>query len=206
MTWDQVATLGVPLLLVLLGIAGGIAKVYQSNAAVQKNQTLSNLLTFAAHVGTDAMALLRSNPGLTPAGVLSWAIQEFQATEPSLVQSAGLNDQPKKLENMVRRSFLDAAQSGVPDEAAARVVRDLAPTPLTAKVAPNQNAAANNGGPLSPAQIAEIDKRIAAAAMVPMRAGAGSPALAPKVPPAAGPSGGSPASPPNGSTTTGQQT
>ena len=141
MDWTQEATLLAPILAVGIGIGVAQLKAYQASAAAQKHQTLNYLAGLGVRIGDDAMALLRATPGLTPAGVLSWAINEFQATAPDAIATLGSDAASLGVENLVRRGILGSAQGGELDDAAAAVIKALAPSAATAKVSPNQLAA-----------------------------------------------------------------
>ena len=141
MNWTQEATLLAPILVVGIGIGVAQLKSYQASAAAQKHQALNYLAGLGVRIGDDAMALLRATPGLTPAGVLSWAINEFQATAPDAIATLGSDAASLGVENLVRRGILGSAQGGELDDAAAAVIKALAPSAATAKVSPNQLAA-----------------------------------------------------------------
>jgi hypothetical protein len=141
MDWTQEITFLAPIVVIGLGIGVAQLKAYQASAAAQKHQTLNYLAGLGVRVGDDAMALLRSTSGLTPAGVLSWAISEFWATAPDAIAALGSDGAAAGIENLVRRGILSSAQGGPLDDAASSVIKALAPSAATAKVSPNQIAA-----------------------------------------------------------------
>jgi hypothetical protein len=141
MDWTQEITFLTPVLIAGIGFGVAQLKSYQASAAAQKHQALNYLAGLGVRIGGDAMALLRSTPNLTPAGALSWAVNEFQATAPDAISSLGADATSAGVENLVRRGILSSAQGGPLDDAATAVIKALAPSAATAKVSPNQLAA-----------------------------------------------------------------
>ena len=194
MNWTQEATLLTPILLIGIGMGVAQLKAYQASAAAQKHQTLNYLAGLGVRIGDDAMALLRATPGLTPAGVLSWAINEFQATAPDAIATLGSDAASLGVENLVRRGILGSAQGGQMDDAAVAVIKALAPSAATAKVSPNQLAAVSAAVAASvPVTFETVQAMIEAALAKPTPALAPVPPAPPVVEPSAAPT--APASP-----------
>jgi hypothetical protein len=141
MNWTQEITFLAPIVVVGLGVGVAQLKAYQASASAQKHQTLNYLAGLGVRIGDDAMALLRSTPNLSPAGALSWAINEFEATAPAAISALGSDAALAGVDNLVRRGILGSAQGGQLDAAASSVIAALAPSAATAKVSPNQLAA-----------------------------------------------------------------
>lgn len=167
MTWVQVVVLGAPLLVVLLGIGVAQLKVYQATQSAQGHALRADAAALAIRVGDDAMALMRSTSGLTPASMLSWAVNEFKATAPAAVLSLGSDVSADGVQALVRRSILSSAQGGTLDDAANAVITALAPSAATAKVSPTQLAAVSLAAASAAPVTVEMVQKIIADALAP---------------------------------------
>ncbi|HET6607065.1 MAG TPA: hypothetical protein VFG62_10370 [Rhodopila sp.] len=124
-------------------IGAGLTKLrtWRASAAATAHPLESSLADVAIDVANDALALLRSNPALTPAGVAAWALQELQAKAPDAIVSVGDAAAQASLQELTRKSLLSVAQSGTIDTAANAIIAAMAPTAKTARVTPPQIAA-----------------------------------------------------------------
>lgn len=126
----------VMVLIALIGFGVQWLTAWKATAAAAKYPLLGHLADIGVRVGNDALALLRANPTLTPAAALAWGVQELKATAPDTVKQLGEDASDQALNNLVRRNMITTAQASVLDDAANKVITDLAPTVLTAKVTP----------------------------------------------------------------------
>lgn len=125
----------------LIGAGLSRLKTWRASPAAEAHPLESSLADVAIDVANDALALLRSNPALTPAGVAAWALQELQATAPDAVVTVGDAAAQAGLQELTRKSLLSVAQSGTIDQAATAIIAAMAPTAKTARVTPPQIAA-----------------------------------------------------------------
>lgn len=123
-------------LIALIGFGVQWLTAWKATAAASKYPLLSHLADVGVRIGNDALALLRANPALTPAAVLAWGVKELKATAPDTVKQLGEDASDVALNNLVRRSIITTAQAGTLDDAANKVITDLAPSVVTAKVTP----------------------------------------------------------------------
>lgn len=137
-------------------------KAWRASPAAAAHPLESQLADLGIDVANDAIALLRSNPALTPAGVAAWALQELQAKAPAAVVTLGDAAVQAGLQELTRKSLLSVAQSGTIDQAATAIIAAMAPTAKTARVTPPQIAAV-----LADAAAAAPDVEAAIASAIP---------------------------------------
>lgn len=125
----------------LIGTGLTRLKIWRASPQAADHPLESSLADVAIDVANDALALLRSNPALTPEGVAAWALQELQAKAPDAIVSVGDAAAQAGLQELTRKSLLSVAQSGTIDQAATAVIAAMAPTAKTARVTPPQIAA-----------------------------------------------------------------
>lgn len=124
----------------LIGTGLTRLKTWRASPQAADHPLESSLADVAIDVANDALALLRSNPALTPEGVAAWALQELQAKAPSAIVSLGDAAAQEALTELTRKSLLSVAQSGTIDTAANAIIAAMAPTAKTARVTPPQIA------------------------------------------------------------------
>lgn len=127
------------LFLVVAALIGGGVKWltdWRTTAAAKKYPLLDHLAGLGIRIGNDAVALLRANPTLTPAAALAWGVQELKATAPDAVKELGGDASDLALNNLVRRNMITTVQATTLDDTANKVLTDLAPSVVTAKVTP----------------------------------------------------------------------
>ncbi|GAB0118697.1 hypothetical protein [Acidisoma sp. 7E03] len=153
----------------LLAAAGAVLalgarrlKTWRASTDAAAHPLESQLADLAIDVANDALALLRANPALTPAGVAAWALQELQAKAPAAVVTLGDAAVQAGLQELTRKSLLSVAQSGTIDQAATAMITAMAPTAKTARVTPPQIAAV-----LADAAVAAPDVEAAIAGAIP---------------------------------------
>lgn len=144
------------------GVAIARLKVWRASPAAAAHPLEASVADVAIAVANDALALLRSNPTLTPAGVVAWAKQELQAQAPAAVVTVGDAAAAAAFSELVRKSLLSVAQGGSLDAAATAIIAAMAPTAATAKISPPQIAAV-----LADATAAAPDLEAAIAAKLP---------------------------------------
>lgn len=146
----------------VLALGASRLKTWRASPAAAAHPLESHLADLAIDVANDALALLRTNPALTPAGVAAWALQELQAKAPAAIVTLGDAAVQAGLQELTRKSLLSVAQSGTIDQAATAMIAAMAPTAKTARVTPPQIAAV-----LADAAVAAPDVEAAIAGAIP---------------------------------------
>ena len=167
---------------------------WRASPAAAAHPVENDVAGIALGVAQEALAFLRANPSVQPAAVAAWAIKEVQANAPAAATTIGDDLVFTGLARLTRQKLLTVAQSGDLDDAAKGIIKALAPTAATAKVAPPQLAAAElaalGAAPDIEAALLQNLPRLAAMVSQLVHPDPAAPAAAPVASPHAEPAGG----------------
>jgi hypothetical protein len=141
MTDTMAWTVGLFVAGIFLTVLANVIVNLKNNAWVKQHAAASKLADLAGDICNSALALLSSNPALTPAQAAAWALNELKASAPDAITAAGSLATGGALGYMVTRKLVTAAQAAPISDASNAVIAALAPSATTARVTPVQTAA-----------------------------------------------------------------
>jgi hypothetical protein len=141
MTDTTAWTVGLFVAGIFLTVLANVIVNVKNNAWVKQHAAASKLADLAGDICNSALALLRSNPALTPNQAAAWALNELKASAPDAITTAGSLATDGALDYMVTRKLVTAAQAAPISDASNAVIATLAPSATTARVTPVQTAA-----------------------------------------------------------------
>jgi hypothetical protein len=141
MTDTMAWTVGLFVAGIFLTVLANVIVNVKNNAWVKQHAAASKLADLAGDICNSALALLSSNPALTPAQAAAWALNELKASAPDAITAAGSLATGGALGYMVTRKLVTAAQAAPISDASNAVIAALAPSATTARVTPVQTAA-----------------------------------------------------------------
>jgi hypothetical protein len=130
-------------LMIATGLLGALTKalgVWGKSPAAAAHPALAQIASVASDICTAALTWLGQNPAATPQMAATWAVQELKASAPNLITAVGSGASDAALGYMVNRKMLSAAQAAPLSDASQAVIRELAPSAQTARIAPPQLA------------------------------------------------------------------